>query len=239
MALSGIDVWQDSGDDASGPYGTIAVDEWDFDKQLVPGLSSDGFASSTALLVCAAPARLPRRGTSDNGRPGGVGALAGRIQPIALAQDFSLQQNQGMSELPEIGSGHVYNTRGRTSRQASLSRILFNGDSLLRALYRQAGDFKVVEGRKGYEQLPAAKESSLMYVNLESRFFAKPTGLYIRASTEGEANSVDDSNSGALGGWYLEECFVRNYGIQTNANNTIVAENASLTCSRVTPIMEG
>ena len=230
-------------DPAGTPYGAVTQANWDFDREIQDHLDSGNFASSKSTLICAAPAFIPGGDTDENGQITGSPDLSSSVHPIGLTQDFSLSQQRGINEVPEIGSNTLYYVMGTTSRQFTLSRVMFHGPSLLRALYSMNGTvtFSDISDGKGYEELPASSELSLLYVNLASRFFEKPTGLLIRMSTPGETNkitagAVSNPSFGNIGGIYLEECYVRMHSMNTNANNSIIAENVSMTAKRVMPI---
>jgi len=244
-------------------YGTVGINEWDFDKALIPGLDADKFASSKSTLIAAGPPRIVRDAASrdaddqtgntedaaisEDYTPAITDGLAQRLRLIGLVQDFNLSQNRGMSEIPEIGSRAIYYMSGRTSRRVTLSKVLFHGASLLRAMYENANvNFDEIQGQGSYEQLPASAEAAALYINLESRFFERPCGLFVRFSTLGAANNIegdtedatDAANVGNIGGIYLEECMISAHSIATNANNTIIAENVAVTCRSIVPISD-
>ena len=228
MAISAVD--------AGVGLRTVSLEEWNFDQRVIApfgldddpntvGLSSNKFASAKALMIAAGPSSV----TGINGV---------NVTPIGLVQDFNLQQERALSEIYEIGSRGTYYMTGRETRRLSLSSIVYSGNSLLRALTQQtSGEFPTGNGER-FEALPGASEGELFYSNLASRFFENPTGLYIRIESLSDALETDRelTNSGQIGGMYLEECYIRAHGLTSNANNTVVAENAVITFSRVIPM---
>jgi len=80
-----------------------------------------GFVSAESVILAAG---LP-------GQPADVNTLI----PIGLVENANIQQNKALQQLFEIGSRRPFFIPGRHQIQASLSRVMFNGPSLLKALY--------------------------------------------------------------------------------------------------------
>lgn len=206
------------------------------------GLDSNRFASAKAFLVCAGPPlfRYATGNTDPNAdtTPGTLDAASvnNNIVPIGLVQDINMQQERAISEIYEIGSRATYYMVGRGTRRLSLSSIVYDGANLMRALYQNSlAEFPAEAADEGR---PAYEEDDLFYSNLDSSFFEASTGLYIRVESLADARDEDRDLDSAnqIGGMYLEECYVRAYGLTSNANNTIVAENTVITFSRVLPV---
>jgi hypothetical protein len=103
---------------------TQQVGQWNFNSEHVQDhgvTSGKDFVSSETIVVCAVPA-------------GGTGLTSpSNWIPIGLLENVSLQQNKQLAQLFEIGSKKSFIIPGRTFKRMNLSRILFNGPSLLKA----------------------------------------------------------------------------------------------------------
>ena len=195
------------------------------------GLDSNRFASAKAFLICSGPPLFSHITSLEEE------AASQQITPIGLVQDVNLQQERAVSEIYEIGSRSTYYMVGRGTRRLSLSSIVYDGANLVRALYAHTqAEFPGPE--QPFDQKPASMAEDLFFSNLDSSFFEASTGIYLRVESLADANQPDrDLNEpNQIGGMYLEECYVRAYGLTANANNTVVAENTVITFARVVPV---
>ena len=209
---------------------TTGLGTWNFDKRLVGdvaaarGVTSNKFASAKSILVCAGPER-----SQD--------VTVDALQPIGLLQDFNMQQNVNIQEIFEIGSRGKYFIQGRPARQVSMSRLLFNGPSLMRAMYRHASvNF---DANSPANLLPGASADALLFLNLASKFFERPCGLLLRIeSMETGNDGVDNElqSTDQIGAVYLEECYIRTHALSLNANQVVVGENVTLTYDDMVPM---
>lgn len=135
--------------------------------------------------------------------------------------------------------------------QCSLSRVLFDGPSLAKALYMvrvQNENYFSYPGTPGninsnkptlpYGKLPTVvkelrseavggKKIGNLWLNFMSTVFNKPFGLgLVLYDMEGEA----------YGGVYIEGCALRQHNFGIQANQTVLAESASLVGTRIVPI---
>jgi len=129
--------------------------------------------------------------------------------------------------------------------QAAMSRILFDGPSLMRALYKiyhlsdsqittqpwfnpDAGDAVNDANAPGrpFEENSGATQAKF-FVNLASEFFNRPLGL---------AFFLNDMQDQEYGGFYLENCYIQSHQLSIAGQQTILVENCGLRCSRVIPI---
>jgi hypothetical protein len=124
--------------------------------------------------------------------------------------------------------------------QISLSRTVFNGPNILRALYayypadqlpgRQAD---IVQPYKG-----AGKEVSIcpvqenpghidFWINMNSDLFDRPFGLLI---------IMKDQCDRPYASFYLENAFINNHQLSVNASSTLVGEGTTIQFERVVPV---
>ena len=200
---------------------TKVLSEWNFQKGHVQEIgAAANFVSSESCVVLAGPNELP----SDYNET---------LIPIGLVENANVTQNKQIQQLFEIGSRNPFFVPGRTFTTAGLTRVLFDGKSLLRALYEDStGTFPDI-GEEIPEDLPGAGYDSAdlasedFFINLASSFFNKPLGLGF---------VIQDKERENWGGFYLEDCYIQNHQFSIAANQTILLENAGLRASRLVPI---
>jgi len=212
---------------------TTTYDNWTFDNRLIPNVISTQFASSKTVLIAAGPPRFDDKVTSTT------------LHPIGLVQDFNMQQNNVLNEVYEIGSRGKYFVQGRSSRNATLSRLIIHGPSLLRAMYQESGEWPATTYTTDAEA-PAKAQNSMMYINMASRFFERPTGLYVRIESMQHGNdgttvtngtkNEDLGTTAQIGSFYLEEVYVRAHALSVGASQTVVGENITISFDEVVPV---
>jgi hypothetical protein len=206
------------------------------------GLKDGQFLNASFTLLAAGPPRLANIGSlSFIGNAASTGAADEIVFPIGVVQNFNLSHNRQFSRMWEIGSERSFFIAGRTVGQLGLSRVLYHGPSLLRVLYAYYQDMApptlvhsvIGANNIGALTTPNAHNVKIppgfenMFLNLASDLFAQPIGLmaYFR-----------DSNEDTYGCSYMEGCVVPNHTIATDAQGTIVQENAALQFERALPV---
>jgi hypothetical protein len=192
--------------------------------------------------LAAGPPRLANIGSLTFA---GEGAAAGAgddiVFPLGIVQNFNLGHNRQFSRIWEIGSERSFFISGRTVGQLGLSRILYHGPSLLRVLYAYYQDLAPptlvtsVIGENNIGAITVANTHNVkippgfenMYLNLASDLFNQPIGLmaYFR-----------DSNEDTVGSIYMESCYIPNHTLATDAQGTILQENAAVQFERAVPV---
>ena len=217
-------------------YEVPNLEEWKFDKHLVQNINSRRFASAKTCLVGAGPPHF-----SELADAGGAG---GRVVPIGVLQQFGFQQQKALTRLFEIGSRQTYFILGRDTNRATLSRVVFDGRNLLRALYPGQDQFTedqqslfqgAVEGR------PGLNPESKVWLSLASYIFEEPIGLYIYAGSfqsarEGAPVGVGDGKAQTVFASYLNEAYIDSHSFQVDAQGTLIAETVSLQWGDHVPI---
>lgn len=199
--------------------------DWEFKEAHVePDVLNDNenFVSSESIIICAGPSFVDEN--TD---------LAGQLYPIGILESAAVVQNKQIQQLFEIGSRKPYMIPGRTRVQIGLSRVIFNGDSLLAAMYY--GKFggtlperKASEDSPGHASDYPATGEGHFYLNLASSFFNKPFGLALIIH-----DSEDDQTAMIL----LQNCMVQSHQMNIGANQTIVMENVNIIADSVQPII--
>lgn len=181
------------------------------------------YISSESILLAAGPGSL------------GQATLANLdVVPIGVCDTIQIIQNKGVIQLYEIGSRLPYILPGRPVIQLQISRVLFNGDSLLGALTKRSGQdpesFNTnVIGKPGttLEGVNGSETSGNFFMNLASHFFNQPTGLAV---------FFKDSENEWVAGYYAENCIIQNHSMAIQGQNMVVMENAAIRCTGFVPI---
>jgi hypothetical protein len=208
-------------------------------------LGEGRFASGAFLMLAAGPPRLAALGgATAAGAILSSGAPLDFAIPLGLVQNFSLAHNRQFARFYELGSERSYFIGGRTAGQASFSRVLYNGPSILRMMYSFYNDllpptlvpsFGVtpagISANQHNVKIPPGYEN--LYLNLASDLFSQPLGLLVY---------MKDSNEVTIGTNYLEEAYIPSHQIGTDANGVGMQEGVSaiaLVDSAVTDLANG
>ncbi len=218
------------------------LSEWKpYERYVQGGLVDGQYMSAAFTLLAAGPPRLANIG-------GAAGAAATLSQdggakdwalPIGVVQNVGLSHNRNFSRFWELGSERSYFISGRTTGQLQLSRIMYNGPSLLRMLYAYYQDLipptvvPFVYANPGVAtvanphdvKIPPGYEN--IFLNLASDLFSQPIGLmlYFR-----------DSNEDTVGAIYMEGSNVPSHQIMTDAGGTVIQEAVSVQFERAVPV---
>lgn len=187
------------------------------------------YISSESILLAAGPATAKE-----------AAKAALQLVPIGVCDTIQIVTNKGVIQLYEIGSRLPYIIPGRPVIQLQLSRVLFNGDSLLGALTKfndptgeGASNFSTnVAGEPGVVfNIPGASgptdDTGNFYLNLASHYFNNPTGLGI---------FFKDSENEWVAAFYAENCIIQNHSLAIQGQNMVVMENASIRCTGLPPL---
>ncbi|MFN3076978.1 MAG: hypothetical protein ABT940_08900, partial [Alphaproteobacteria bacterium] len=88
------------------------------------------------VLIAAGPPRLANiGGQATIAALTSADATANWALPIGVVQNINLSHNRAFARFWELGSERSYFVSGRTMGQLGLSRVMYHGPSLLRALY--------------------------------------------------------------------------------------------------------
>ena len=209
---------------------TTNLDQWTFLEGHVQGQENvSNFLSAESVILCSGP-------------PNNVDPSVHELIPVGLVQNVQVNQARQIQQIYEIGSREPFFVPGRTMVQAGMSRILFDGPSLLKAVYYRQGDSGVVvpdspealksEPGVGYidgttDGTDVAGTGSSFYINLASNFFNKAIGLGF---------ILKDQENDTYGGFYLEDCYIQTHTFSVAGQQTVLVENIGLRATRVVPI---
>ena len=248
---------------------TTNVKNWDFNSQHVQqNLTGGDFVGSHTVIVCATAPRasdLAATGASGTGSAAPAipnfykEASAGSTQggyaiPLGVVSDFTVNQNRQLQQIFELGSKRSYFLTARNLTSLSLSRVFFNGPSLLRMLYAYYPHKKLGAGagnelkdrvncadtkispiaynEDGCNPLPEIKTGDLagydnFFINLASSLFSQPVGLIMYVK----------NNAGRdMGAVFFEECNVEAHQMGMSQGSVVIGEGVQIRCDRILPI---
>ena len=187
-------------------------DTWDFrGRRLENTLEPTDFVTSDSTLLLATTSA-----TFD------ANAIR-TAKAIGVAQDMSLTQQRQVIQVFEIGSNQKYTlSSSRTTGQISISRLLFDGRSLLKVL-------APVEPATVVNPQDAAGYGD-MYTNLASSIFSRPLGMIL---------VFRDMENQNVGGVFFEETFVVSHNMNISSNSPFLGENVSLLYNAAYPLNLG
>ena len=194
------------------------------------GTSINDIIESGTVLIAAGPADLDL--ASKNG---GI-----RIVPIGLIESAQISMNKPLSRIFEIGSRLSYIIPGRSVGGIGISRVFFDGPSLLKALYMGEVVADSSDGANKFAKFAStsgedagAKQfenigSGNLAVNLASKFFDHPVGLafYFRDAENSDVSQI-----------YFEGCNVGSYSLGISANMNVLTESVNIEFVRCRPIV--
>ena len=212
-----------------------------YQKYVQSGLKDGQFLNASFTLLAAGPPRLATVAGTFAGSGLSEGKANDIVFPIGVIQNFNLSHNRQFNRIFEIGSERSFFISGRTVGQLGLSRVAYYGPSLLRVLYAYYQDLfpptvvPSVIGAQNTGALLVANPHDVkiaagyenLYLNLASDLFNQPMGLmcYFR-----------DSNEDTFGAVYMEACYIPSHTIATDAQGTVIQENAAIQFERLMPI---
>jgi len=199
------------------------------------------FLSSESVVLLSGPPKLDTAITPTN------------LIPIGLVQNVQVTQAKQIQQLFEIGSKLPFFVPGRTTVQVGMARVLFDGPSLMEALYVSqdsgnlyipaiGGDVDTSTSNPGEPYNTAGEDPVLIgttaggfdtsnnaefFINLASEFFNKPLGL---------GCVLYDMQQQAYGGFYLEECYIQSHRFSASAQQTVLMEDVGIRCTALRPI---
>lgn len=225
--------------------GSDTILGWNFRDKFVQSNVDPGgsFVRGASVLIAAGPPSLDQATATVNNTPGpGFNSVAEtelvEAYPIGLIDNIGIGQNKGLQQIFEIGSDRRYFIPGRTISQVSLSRVMFDGPSLMKALFnfyipaeqpwntpQQA--VKTGQGDGSTATLGNQPGFDSTFLNLGSELFNRPIGLLLL---------FHNNNNQPVAATYLEYCFLRAHQFNISASSTLIAESAQADFDRMVPI---
>jgi hypothetical protein len=225
---------------------TVSTDHtasWDWENEHVSQSYTDNTQSkdlsvydiveSGTVLIAAGPASWSLAVENQGEENLGV-----RLVPIGLVETATIAMSKPLSRIFEIGSKLSYIIPGRTIGEIALARVLFDGPSLLKVLYRGEvmHDEQLPSGRKlttffsnKTKQVETqAIGSGNIAMNLASTFFDQPIGLGF---------FFKDRENENVSQMYFEGCRVSTWNLGIAANMNVLTESVRMEFVQCFPIV--
>mgnify|MGYP006269758981 CR=1 FL=1 len=197
----------------------VTLDTWKPFEERLEGITAANFASSESVLVLTSP-------VLEYGQDALDAATA-----VGLIQSINMQQQRTVSQLFEVGSRFKYTfSSGRVRGNLGLSRVIFDGESLLRAVRKEeslslVGDTGLA--LSGSPDLDVAGYGGF-YINLAASLFSRPVSIMFIFRDLGGEN---------IGGCFFREAYVTSHGMNISSNQPFIQENCQIMYESVLPLM--
>lgn len=193
---------------------------WDFaGKRLEQDIGGSDFVSSESTLLLTTP-----RATYDDE------ALRMAVA-VGLVQDVSFNQQRQATQIHEVGSKRKYTfSSGRTQGQMQLSRVLFDGKSLLRAVTREEQIDLVGSDHVSTDNPATAADTAGygdFYINLGASLFSRPVGLIMIFRDLGNEN---------IGALFFREAYVISHNMGISSRQPFLSESCSVLYEGILPL---
>jgi len=220
---------------------------WTFREEPLTDIDAGDFVGSRTVVLAAGPPLYANfaAGTAKiyNWNDGTLTTITteDELPAIAVIQDLALQQNKPLIQLGEIGSDGKYYIRDRGSNSLRLSRLVFDGPSLLGALYQGTGDaidpssaWNAGEAHFNPTGKIGGAKWRKFWLNLDAKIFDRPFGLYYFLTTVQNADTAAEK----IGEFYFENCYIDMQGMNLGQGTSVIAEGVTLKWSRINPMDE-
>lgn len=187
------------------------------------------------VLIAAGPATIEGSNKTDTRID-----VDTKLVPIGLIEQAQVQQNKQLQHIFEIGSKISYIIPGRTIGNISLSRVFFDGPSLLKALYagEVSEDGVNTDGDKKTAKFISDSSSTELEsqfigsgnfaINLASAFFDQPHGLcfFFRDRENQNVSQI-----------YFEGCRIGTHSFSIHSQQNILEEAVTISFTRIVPVV--
>lgn len=254
------------------PQATTSISSWNRATKHVEGnLRSGRYVNAETCLVFVGPPRITdigglnlnlTRSNQNAALAGGTGSDA--LYPVGMLEQFGLQQVQNVQKMYEIGSRRSYQAGGRVQVVGSIGRVLFNGPSLLRALYAYYPNSIAMANGKSIG--PGGVKDSVSGAMLTSGngllntfppiFFEAgsiaapdpeqnnglPNSLFINLMSElfsqpfGLGVIMRDNKNVNYGAFYCEDTMITSHSLGISSSSTLITEACNWQCDAVVPL---
>jgi len=226
---------------------TTNIANWNFqDEHVQQELAGGDFVNAASILFAAGPPAIRFAGGTGTDMSEQERATREDLNevayPLGVLENVGIGQNKQLQRLFEIGSKRSYFITGRNVGQVNMARVLYNGPSLLRALYAYFPATKINTsvgqllaagaGRAGKAapEIDSNPGYADFFINLDSDLFDQPFGWLVL---------ILDSDGEPYGGVYLEQMYVQAHQFTINSTSVIVAEGATAQFDRLVPVDVG
>lgn len=248
---------------------TTSINNWNRATQHVEAAIRSGrYINAETCLLFAGPPRVSDMtgNVSIAGSGGGISAAAGNgkdaLYPIGLVESFGVQQVQNVQKMYEIGSRRSYQAGGRVQVVGDLGRVMFNGPSLLRALYAyypnsmnmangkvlgSGGDQDsitsvIAQPNNSSGQFPPIFFEPGSFAAADTEVSPQPNSFFFNLMSElfshpfGFGFLLRDNKNQNYGAIYIEDCFINAHSFRVSSSSTLITETASFQADACIPM---
>jgi len=201
------------------------------------GLVDGRYIAGGYTMLAAGPPRLASMALANDISDVSTRGTSDIVYPLGIIQNVALQQNKQFVRIWELGSERSYQIAGRSTGQLSLTRVYYDGMSLLRVLYAYYQDLTgriqipqvypttVVNPNPHDVLVPPGYEN--LFLNLASDLFNQPIGILMY---------VRNSNVDTMGAVYFEQVTVPAHQWAVDSQGMVVQESVGLQYERMKPV---
>lgn len=178
---------------------------------------------------------------------------ANKAVTVGLVQNLSISQQKRIIRILEYGSNLRQLVSGKTRNTLQMSRILFDGPSLLKYIayaylnddltdlkdHTNAAQYEVfmdeLYKKMGYEDSNIPNEeipgTSDFWMNLSSDLFNNPIGIHLNIK-----QTLPNGKKKDYGGVFLENCLINQHSLNIRSQNRILSEQIGMEFTRAVPM---
>lgn len=254
------------------PQATTSISSWNSStKHVEASLRSGRYVNAESCLVFVGPPRITdigglnlnlTRANQNAALNGGTGSDA--LYPVGMLEQFGLQQVQNVQKMYEIGARRSYQAGGRVQVVGSIGRVLFNGPSLLRALYayypnsiamangqsigpggvKDGISASVLTGGSGLLNTfpPIFFEAGSLAAPDKEINNGLPASFFINLMSElfsqpfGIGVIMRDNKKENYGAFYCEDTMITSHSFGISSSSTLITEAVNFQCDAAVPL---
>lgn len=219
---------------------------WSFKNLHVQSdITDSNFVSSESSLIAGGP-------------PDWTGDIMS-VVPMGIVENYQVTTTVMTNQIFEIGSRLFYIVHGRSWGNITISRVFYNGPSLLSVLYGAftftlSGDTSsngtispissnVKVTPSSGTSLPSSSQGTIRgdiapgTPLSNGGFFGWNLGSELFQSPTGILLFFEDTTGNPVGGTYLEHCYITGHQFANSSGQLVIGEGVSLTFVQQTPIL--
>jgi len=236
-------------------FGADRASKWDWQEQFVQAdenfAMGANFAAGKSTLVAAGPASLSGIDSLAGIGPGITGGLEVNVTPVGLTSQVAVSQQLPQQRIAEIGSQRTHFIPGVAVGGGRIQRFIYNGPSLMRALYAKTydddgnftplgleGQFVTTDPDAGQQNLAEVFNAVTQDTTSRPGQMHANTGLWMSladprfGASFGMGVFFQDHAGRAFGGVYLEGVVIQSHDFAVAAGTNVIAENVAFQFER-------
>ncbi len=254
------------------PAATTSIASWNrATKHVESDMRSGRYVNAETCLVFVGPPRITDIGginmnlnIASQGQSLNGGAGSDALYPVGMLEQFGMQQVQNVQKMYEIGARRSYQAGGRVQVVGSIGRVLFNGPSLLRALYAyypnaiamangktlgpggqndSVSNSMLTTGQGLLDTFPPIFFEAGSFANPDPEIAGgQPFSLFINLMSElfsqpfGLGVIMRDNRNQNYGAFYCEDTMITSHSLGISSSSTLITEAVNWQCDAAVPM---